>query len=493
MTEVTNVRPTTLLIAAMGGEGGGVLTSWIVNAARSCGLVVQATSIPGVAQRTGATTYYIEIWPEVLPKGAPKPVLALAPAIGEVDILAATEYVETGRMIEAGYVTPDRTTVIASDHRVFTTHEKVAMGDGRTDIAPIKKAIAERARLAIVSDMRALSMKSGAVINAVMLGAISGAGVLPIPAETFEAGIRAEGKAVEANLRGFNAGLAAATAGSGAADENKSVAHAHSALSHMITNDFPLAAHPVLEEAVTRLIDYLDVPYANLYLQRLEAYAKGDQELLVSVARHLAVRMGYEDIYRVAQVKVRPERLARIRAEAGAKDGEPIKVREFFKPRLSEISDVLPTGLGQWLQNVGIRNPRLAGKSWPMLVETTSVSGYLRLSILAGLRRIRRSSLRFGVETRAIESWLETISLAMQSNHKVALEISESAGLIKGYGDTHQRGMKSYTLIMEQLVKPAVSNNDFTDQLAMQISAARSAALADPDGQTLKATLENAA
>ena len=128
-----------------------------------------------------------------------------------------------------------------------------------------------------------------------------------------------------------------------------------------------------------------------------------------------------------------------------------------------------------------------------MLVETTSVSGYLRLSILAGLRRIRRSSLRFGVETRAIESWLETISLAMQSNHKVALEISESAGLIKGYGDTHQRGMKSYTLIMEQLVKPAVSNNDFTDQLAMQISAARSAALADPDGQTLKATLENAA
>ena len=46
---------------------------------------------------------------------------------------------------------------------------------------------------------------------------------------------------------------------------------------------------------------------------------------------------------------------------------------------------------------------------------------------------------------------------------------------------------------MEQLVKPAVSNNDFTDQLAMQISAARSAALADPDGQTLKATLENAA
>ena len=56
-------RPITLLIAAMGGEGGGVLTSWIVSAARKAGYPVQATSITGVAQRTGATTYYIELIP----------------------------------------------------------------------------------------------------------------------------------------------------------------------------------------------------------------------------------------------------------------------------------------------------------------------------------------------------------------------------------------------------------------------------------------------
>ena len=183
MTTADNQRPVTLLIAAMGGEGGGVLTSWIVNAARSCGLPVQATSIPGVAQRTGASTYYIEIWPTKLEPGAPRPVLAQAPAIGEVDILAATEFVETARMIEAGFVTPDRTTLIASDHRVFTTHEKVAMGDGRTDLAPIRKAVTERARRKVVLDMRAAATESGAVINAGMLGAISGAGVLPVSAD----------------------------------------------------------------------------------------------------------------------------------------------------------------------------------------------------------------------------------------------------------------------------------------------------------------------
>ena len=58
-------RPITLLIAALGGEGGGVLTDWIVVAATRQGLPVQSTSIPGVAQRTGATTYYVEIVPAI--------------------------------------------------------------------------------------------------------------------------------------------------------------------------------------------------------------------------------------------------------------------------------------------------------------------------------------------------------------------------------------------------------------------------------------------
>ena len=60
---MTTPRPIAMLIAALGGEGGGVLTDWIVGAAADAGYPVQSTSIPGVAQRTGATTYYIEILP----------------------------------------------------------------------------------------------------------------------------------------------------------------------------------------------------------------------------------------------------------------------------------------------------------------------------------------------------------------------------------------------------------------------------------------------
>ena len=94
---------TKLVVMAVGGQGGGVLTGWIEAVARAAGRAVQATSVAGVAQRTGATIYYIEIAPE----GVAAPVFSLAPAAGDVDILIAAELMEAGRAIQRGFVTPD--------------------------------------------------------------------------------------------------------------------------------------------------------------------------------------------------------------------------------------------------------------------------------------------------------------------------------------------------------------------------------------------------
>jgi indolepyruvate ferredoxin oxidoreductase beta subunit len=126
------VRPITVLIAALGGEGGGVLTNWIVTAAEAAGYPVQSTSIPGVAQRTGATTYYIEIFP-VLARdlAGRRPVLALTPGVGDIDIAVASEMLEAGRMVANGFVTPTRTNLIGSLSRFYAMDEKIAMGDGR--------------------------------------------------------------------------------------------------------------------------------------------------------------------------------------------------------------------------------------------------------------------------------------------------------------------------------------------------------------------------
>ncbi|MGA7983569.1 MAG: 2-oxoacid:acceptor oxidoreductase family protein, partial [Burkholderiales bacterium] len=175
-------RPLTVLIAALGGEGGGVLADWILTAAAAEGYPVQSTSIPGVAQRTGATTYYLEIYPaRAAELGERRPVMTLAPAPGYVDVMLASELLEAARALQNGFVTPDRTTLIASTHRIYTTVEKMAMGDGRLDSERIVKAAQTLARRAQLFDMQRLAREAGTVISAVMFGALAGSGTLPLP------------------------------------------------------------------------------------------------------------------------------------------------------------------------------------------------------------------------------------------------------------------------------------------------------------------------
>ena len=210
---MTAQRPITLLIAALGGEGGGVLTQWIVSAAEKAGFPVQSTSIPGVAQRTGATTYYVEIFPVPARElGGKLPVLALTPGVGDIDIAVASELLETGRTVANGFVTRERTHVIGSLSRFFAMDEKIAMGDGRFDQDKLIKVIKDNSRDSLLVDMDALAKQSGSIINAVMLGAIAGSNRLPIKPEQFEMAIREDGKSVDGNLRGFHAGFEAARA-----------------------------------------------------------------------------------------------------------------------------------------------------------------------------------------------------------------------------------------------------------------------------------------
>ena len=131
---MTTQQPIKIAILAMGGEGGGVLADWIVDMGEANGWVAQTTSVPGVAQRTGATIYYVELFPEAAARAdGGQPVLALMPLPGDVDLVLASELMEAGRAVQRGLVTPDRTTLIASTHRVYSIAEKSAMGDGRVD------------------------------------------------------------------------------------------------------------------------------------------------------------------------------------------------------------------------------------------------------------------------------------------------------------------------------------------------------------------------
>src|SRR4030081_3876322 len=105
-------RPKGVLIATLGGEGGGVLSDWTLTAIRNAGYLAQSTSIPGVAQRAGATTYYIEYSAIPLAElGTRRPVFALTPVPGQVDVMIASELIERSRAAQIGYISPDRTTM----------------------------------------------------------------------------------------------------------------------------------------------------------------------------------------------------------------------------------------------------------------------------------------------------------------------------------------------------------------------------------------------
>src|SRR5271155_3757095 len=199
---IATEKPIGVAIRAMGGQGGGVLADWIVAVAESQGWAAQSTSVPGVAQRTGATIYYIEMAPT---KAGVAPILALMPTPGDVDVVMAAELMEAGRSILRGLVTPERTTLIASPHRALAVAEKQAPGDGVGDPAVVSLATEFAAKRVIAFDMEALAKANGSVISATMFGALAAAGQLPFPRLAFEAAVRAGGTGVEGSLRAFAA------------------------------------------------------------------------------------------------------------------------------------------------------------------------------------------------------------------------------------------------------------------------------------------------
>ena len=366
-------RPITILIAALGGEGGGVLTQWIVSAAAQAGFPVQSTSIPGVAQRTGATTYYIEILPVPSRElGGRRPVLALTPGVGDIDVAVASELLEAGRTVANGFVTRERTHVIGSLSRFYAMDEKIAMGDGRFDQDKLTKIIKDNAKDTLLIDMDALARQSGSIINAVMLGAIAGCGRLPLKREQYEAAVRDDGKSVDSNLRGFRAGYDAAHAKLQAArhvEKRKKAAPTPALVEHEVARTFPAIAQVNGLEGVRRLIHYQSVPYAWLYLSRLRPIIEADQlmgaqgRLLKEVARHLAVRMSYEDVVRVAQAKIAPARMQRIAQEELRVNGEPFSVHDFLKPGIEELCQLLPPFMARRIlrlaERTGLARPRL--------------------------------------------------------------------------------------------------------------------------------------
>ena len=493
-------RAIRIAILAMGGEGGGVLADWIVSLAEHGGYIAQSTSVPGVAQRTGATIYYLELFPRAAAEAAGRlPVLAMMPVPGDVDIVVASELMEAGRAVQRGIVTPDRTTLIASTHRVFAMTERLALGDGRVDETALRDACRTAAQRYVAFDMAALAERAGSVISAVMFGALAGAGVLPFDRAAFEATVERGGVGVAASRRAFALGFDVAQGREPAPVAEPPPRAAAPppppgvpALVAEAETTFPAPALDIIRQGVARLVDYQDEAYARLYLDRLRPVAEADGgrgdgqwTLLAETARHLALGMAYEDTIRVAELKIRASRFERVAKEVQVKDGQILEIAEFLHPRLQEIAETVPAPLGRMMLKDGpLRRFIERMTSSGRIVKTTSIRGFLQLYMVASLKPWRRRSLRYEAEQAHLDAWLARLCRIAARDYGLAVEFAECRNLVKGYGDTHARGKANFERIVA-LLDPVSGQ----PQPARALAELRAAALADETGGKLTETV----
>jgi indolepyruvate ferredoxin oxidoreductase beta subunit len=499
---MSGVRPITVTIAALGGQGGGVVSDWLIDVARRSGYLAQATSVPGVAQRTGATIYYLEFFPLAgLPADQRRPIFALMPNPGDVDVVIASEIMEAGRAMQRGLVS-GRTTLIASSHRIYAIQEKSHMGDGRVDSQQVRALAREHAKRYIEFDMQAMAEANGSVISAAMLGAVCGSDALPFAVERYVEAIRSSGIESESSTRTFEA--ARRTAARRAAAEPPRATSAvvetpaqapprpslSASLEERIRTRVPASVQDTAREGVRRMIDYQDVGYAGLYLDRLDAMmaleraGSGGFELIESVARGLALWMSFEDTIRVADLKIRTARARRVLQEVRPSPGQLVQVTEFMKPRIEEICGTLPAALGARILRSGRARRWLTSLTGGRQIATSSISGFLQLYWLASLRRWRRKTLRYAQEQARIGRWLELIGKAAQQDYALAVEIADCQQLVKGYGETHERGAANFDAILADAHAWRQRAG-----AADRVRALRIAALADDQGIALSEAL----
>jgi len=492
-------KPISILIAALGGEGGGVLTEWLVAAATRAGYRAQSTSIPGVAQRTGATNYYVEIFPvPVAALGGRVPVLGLLPVPGRIDLVVASELLEAVRVVQAGMTSPERTLLVTSTSRTLTTAEKLPLGDGRFDSALLLEVARKHSREVVAFDIAAAARETGTAVSAVMFGAVAASGVLPFARNACAAVIEGEDRAAAASREGFARACAAMDARDTARGAPPMPA-VPVALSDEEIATFPASTRDIVALGRERSEAFQDRAYAALYVERLRGVLAAERKadpagvndfaLTRETARFLALWMAFDDVVRVAGLKCRASRFARVRREVAAGDTDIVRIFDYMKPGLAEFSALLSPRLAARLA-AWDRRRQARGKhpfALALTLRTDGVPGFVALRTLASLRWLRRGGARYAAEQAGIERWLDTVVAAAAEDWQLAYEIALAARLVKGYGATNERGKENLQHILAHLAV-ATKTGDAAAR-ARAIRDAREAALADEGGAALDQAL----
>ena len=338
-------QPIKIAILAMGGEGGGVLADWIVDLGEHNGYLAQTTSVPGVAQRTGATIYYVELFP----RAAAEADGARAGAGADADAgrrrrgaRLRADGSRPRRAARPGHAGPHDADRVDAP-RLFDRRED---RDGRRPRRQrgAARRIAERAASASSRfDMARPPSESGSVISAVLFGALAGTGVLPFAAAASRRRSRAAASASrepEPSTPAFERAGATASRRAAASVRRLRAGAPSAATASPQPAPAPHAprasrgaragrarARRAFRPTRRRIARRRRAPADRLPGRRptprststastaVGRCAGARRRLLAETARHLALWMTYEDTIRVADLKTRATRFERVRGE----------------------------------------------------------------------------------------------------------------------------------------------------------------------------------
>ena len=119
---------------------------------------------------------------------------------------------------------------------------------------------------------------------------------------------------------------------------------------------------------------------------------------------------------------------------------------------------MLPYKIGKWF----IKNKKIVSRlpfiGKGMKINSLTIFGFIVLKILSSFRYIRPISLRYKEEQRNIDIWIDNIILSLNKSISFTEGLADMPQILKGYGDTWDRGIKKYNKINDALIKNKLNN-----------------------------------
>lgn len=457
-----------VLIGTVGGQGGGVLSDWLIHGLLNANWNAVSIGLLGLSQRAGTVTYYCEASSDK----EEKIVTSMFAMPGDVNLFIGQELLELGRLLSAGYASDD-CVIIGNLGRTYTTLEKMPSENGVYDssiitnaaekLSPKNNYLVDAPAYVTAHQLQHLTS------NAFLLGMVVASPVIDLPTEPFIKAIKDSEVNVKGNIKAFELGYQMFKDGKIHPGVNQFKIKDNPPASQLIASGdnkntlFEKIKSRCSQEVIDsvdfacqRLEDYQDKEYVQSYLEMIEELRNKESVRPATVqafAKNAALWLSYEDIPRVGQLKTKSDRFAKVFKEHGISSQHVVKITDYFVPDIEQLVGMLPKPIAKLIMNIGSKFTHdFEGKSFPLRIQSTSILGYWSLRLLSLGKYWRRSSLRHQYEMSKFNFWFDNLKKIQDESPAVAQIVAELARVIKGYGHVRVKAINDLTTFIDLAV-----------------------------------------